>query len=147
MKEKDYITTVRIVYTIGMVALLLLLSRYYPLVAISIGIAILFILVIVAILRWVFLVEKRMMLLADIKDYLKELNIVSREIKKSLGSIKERINPDNTNEIKAEEQPKITRKIQVNCPYCPAFFNIPKEYMNRKIKCTKCKKEFLVKQL
>jgi ribosomal protein S27E len=87
-------------------------------------------------------------LLFEISDQLKELNKVSVEIKKSLGSIKERIKPDTVTDIKTNEQPQIIQKIRVKCPHCPYFFNIPKEYLNRKIKCTKCKHEFVVnKQL
>ena len=148
MKDSSVFYLARIFGLVFLAILLFVYAQEEPQIAIPIGIAILFILVIVAILRWVFLVEKRTSLLFEISEQLKELNKVSCDIKKSLSSIKERVSPDNINDIKPEGKPQIIQNIKVKCPHCTYFFNIPKEYLNRKVKCAKCKQEFIVnKQL
>lgn len=148
MKDSSVWYLARIFGLILIAILLILYVQEHPMIGIPLGIGLLFILVIVVILRWVFLIEKRTSLLFEITDQLKELNNVSCKIGESLDSIKERINPDTVNNNKLKDDSGMIEKIRVKCPHCPYFFNIPKEYLNRKIKCTKCKHEFVVnKQL
>lgn len=144
MKEITVWYLARILGLIILSVFLYMYAQENPELAIPIGIVILSVLFVVLILRWVFLVEKRVSLLYEISEQLKKLNKINDEIKGSLISINQRISPEPTNDKKDEMG--VIKNIRVKCPNCPYFFNMPKEYLERKIKCPKCKQEFLAKK-
>jgi hypothetical protein len=80
MKEKNQQLIMRLTAILVIGLFLLLLSAEYPFWAFIAGLIIANIIIVVAILRWAFMVVRRAELLGDIKDELKRLNSTQRDL-------------------------------------------------------------------